>query len=134
MERTTDLADLAQDFPPGGDVPKNRGAHEIKSPDIRALALLLFGLKYLYGLDDASEEALSESARRTNRDTEEDGGGKRKFVICDWIRLSRARLFLAARHCPAIREQVPIFQTLYKLVTSHYLSLAVSLWSVRRRL
>merc|ERR1719210_638739 len=56
----------------------------IVSSDVRAIALILFALKYLYGLDDESE-----NHKRSLKDQD--------FDICEWIRLSRLRAFLALK-------------------------------------
>ena len=56
----------------------------IVSSDVRAIALILFALKYLYGLDDESE-----THKRSLKDQD--------FDICEWIILSRLRAFLACR-------------------------------------
>jgi hypothetical protein len=72
------------------------------TPDTRSLSLILFLLKYLYGLDDVSEDFYSSTARKFNATLEcnvdEHTALKRKFVICDWLKLSRRRAFVAARH------------------------------------
>ncbi len=99
-------------FPSFSNIPRHSVQKEQKTLNIfsRALALLLFGLKYLYGLDGVTEKFVSASARHSNStlDREEDEDRKKgklkKFVFCDWLRLSRERLFLAVRHCHIIRE------------------------------
>ncbi len=55
----------------------------LPSMDLRALALILFGLKYLYGLDDESEYY------QRNANT---------FDVIRWLKLSRKRVFVACKY------------------------------------
>ncbi len=64
--------------------------------------MLLFGLKWLYGMDDVTENFISASARKRNRNRQP--SEKPKFDIIHWLILSKKRLFLAARHCSVIRD------------------------------
>ena len=62
---------------------REANATPLVSSDVRAVALILFALKYLYGLDDISEY------HQRNPDT---------FEIIQWIKLSRQRAFLACKY------------------------------------
>ena len=58
-------------------------------PTIRALALILMALKYLFGLDD-----VSEYCQRS----------KNSFDILQWMRLSRQRAFLSCKYSPIFHK------------------------------
>ena len=55
----------------------------LPSPTIRALALTLMALKYLFGLDDVSEYCLRNES---------------SFNILQWLKLSRQRAFWACKY------------------------------------
>merc|ERR1712079_971180 len=61
----------------------------VVASDIRAVALILFALKDLYGLDDISEY------HHRNKDC---------FDILNWIKLSRKRAFLACKHSSQLHK------------------------------
>ena len=65
-------------------VSGERNAEPISSSDLRAIALILFALKYLYGLDDETE-------------TKQMSSGSEDFNVMDWISWSKHRVFLACR-------------------------------------
>ena len=72
------------------------------SLDVRALSLILFAIKYLYGLDDQTEYYRSASSKKANRDNP---GAKRRFVFSDWLRLSRMRARLMCRHDSVLHQR-----------------------------
>ena len=61
-------------------VSGERNTEPLFSSDLRAIALILFALKYLYGLDDETETKQMSD-----------------FNVMDWISLSKHRAFLACR-------------------------------------
>ena len=66
-------------------VAGERNTEPLFSSDLRAIAIILFALKYLYGLDDETETRQMSS------------GGSEDFNVMDWISLSKHRAFLACR-------------------------------------
>nr|XP_040580570.1 TATA box-binding protein-associated factor RNA polymerase I subunit B-like isoform X1 [Lepeophtheirus salmonis]XP_040580580.1 TATA box-binding protein-associated factor RNA polymerase I subunit B-like isoform X1 [Lepeophtheirus salmonis]XP_040580588.1 TATA box-binding protein-associated factor RNA polymerase I subunit B-like isoform X1 [Lepeophtheirus salmonis]XP_040580596.1 TATA box-binding protein-associated factor RNA polymerase I subunit B-like isoform X1 [Lepeophtheirus salmonis]XP_0405 len=67
----------------------------IPDVSIRACAIILVVLKYIYGLDDFTEHYISSTIRKMN---EGKSSSECKFVIDDWVRLSRSRILLMMRH------------------------------------
>jgi hypothetical protein len=95
--RKTALFKLAYTFGPYSSKKKYEES-PIVSADARSLAIILFGLKYLYGLDDVTEKFRSASP-----DT-------KKFNPLEWMRLSRHRAFLACKHsCDLHRRMTLLF-------------------------
>lgn len=111
FEFTTDFFDLKQEFLPdilwNADNAPNTGVlgSRLVTVEVRALSLILLALKYIYGMDDITEEYLSEAAKEFNQKiASKNGDGqnsafnkKLHFVIADWLKLSRRRLFLISQ-------------------------------------
>ena len=70
---------------------KEENANPVLASDIRAVALILFSLKYLYGIDDMSEYH--------NRN-------QGCFEVVKWMQLSRKRAFLACKHSSQLHKYV----------------------------
>jgi len=94
---------------------KEENANPVIASDIRAVALILFSLKDLYGLDDASEY------HKRNKDC---------FDIIEWIELSRKRAFLACKHSSQLHKY---FHELFPHVKMTSASWYAYLQSERRR-
>lgn len=96
--RKTDLLSLKYTF-------DKKNPDPVVSADLRALGLLLYALKYLYGLDDISEDLRSATAKKLN-----EVNVIKRFVFSDWICLSRKRAFLACRYSTEPRQRFnPLF-------------------------
>jgi len=78
------------------DNPSSQNNFGLLGADIRALAVILMALKYVFVLDDWSEEVHSAAASRLNRELNE--GEQPAFVFSEWFQFSRERLFQAVRH------------------------------------
>ncbi len=103
--RRTDLWQVKFSFPQTLTVA-SRSTEPVPSTDLRAMALLLFALKYLYGLDDIQERYRSDLIRKWNRDHPR---MEPKFVFEDWMALSRERAFVMAKQCPDYRNCQKLF-------------------------
>ena len=68
---------------------KEENANPVLASDIRAVALILFSLKYLYGIDDMSEY------HKRNQGC---------FEVVKWMQLSRKRAFLACKHSSQLHK------------------------------
>ena len=80
------LTEFKFNFPDKIRAFKNENTNPpIPSLDVYCMALILFGLKYLYNLDDVSEYKLN-------------GQNMPGFSLIDWIKLSKFRCFLAVKH------------------------------------
>ena len=77
------------------------------SSDLRAIAIILFALKYLYGLDDVSEFRYS--------------GREDSFDLIEWIDLSKDRAYLACRFSVDLNSNLKnMFQNQVKLTRAAY--------------
>ena len=75
---------------------------EVPSLDIYCMAIIIFVLKFDFGLDDRTEIGLSSLAMTKNEHTELPSAAnvsKKYFVFSEWLALSKRRVFLAAKFC-----------------------------------
>ena len=81
------------------------GAPELKtemfpSMDIYCMALILFVLKFDFGLDDRTEIKISSITMRENEKLITNSiTDRRYFVFSEWLELSKRRAYLAVRYC-----------------------------------
>eukprot|EP00096_Caligus_rogercresseyi_P007042 TRINITY_DN2433_c0_g1_i1.p1 TRINITY_DN2433_c0_g1~~TRINITY_DN2433_c0_g1_i1.p1 ORF type:complete len:476 (+),score=86.09 TRINITY_DN2433_c0_g1_i1:520-1947(+) len=73
-----------------------KSSWKVPLPDVslRVLAALLVTLKFIYGLDDFTEDVISWNMRNLNKRLHKH---KKRFVLEDWIRFSRFRILLLMR-------------------------------------
>ena len=83
--------------------PKTRKKIVLPSLDVYCMALIIFVLKYDFGLDDRTEIHLSSIAMRENRILRQKDGvntsTQKYFVFTDWLELSKRRAYLAVKYC-----------------------------------
>ena len=72
---------------------------DLPSLDVYCLALILFVLKYDFGLDDRTEILLSSAALLENSRCNTDLPHNRYFVFSEWLELSKRRVYLVAKYC-----------------------------------
>ena len=72
---------------------------DLPSLDVYCLALILYVLKYDFGLDDRTEVLLSSVALQENSKCNTDLPHKRYFVFSEWLELSKRRVYLVAKYC-----------------------------------
>ena len=74
--------------------------------DVYSLALILFILKYDFGLDDRTEVKLSSVAVQQNTKSQGDAiESHRYFVFSEWLELSKRRIYLAAKYCYHLQQR-----------------------------
>ena len=76
---------------------------EAPSLDIYCMAIIIFVLKFDFGLDDRTEIGLSSLAMTKNEHIEltsdANDVSRKYFVFSEWLALSKRRVFLAAKFC-----------------------------------
>ena len=80
----------------------------LPSLDVYCLALILFVLKYDFGLDDRTEVLLSSLALLENSKCNTERPHNRYFVFSDWLELSKRRVYLVAKYCYHLQKRYTI--------------------------
>ena len=80
----------------------------LPSLDVYCLALILFVLKYDFGLDDRTEVLLSSAALLENSKCDTDLPYNRYFVFSEWLELSKRRVYLVAKYCYHLQKRYTI--------------------------
>lgn len=95
--------------PPEMKLRSKRGYRKFPNYEGRAIAMVLFAVKLIFGLDDKRETELSESAQKLNgKFNELKIDRKRLFVWTDWMRFIEMRnLILAQCHYPTCSAEEP---------------------------
>lgn len=95
--------------PPVMKLPSKRGYRKFPNFEGRAIAMVLFAVKLLFGLDDKRELELSESAREMNAKFDKLNSDRtRLFVWTDWMRFVEMRnVILAQCHYPTSSVEEP---------------------------
>ena len=79
---------------------------KMPSLDVYCLAIILFVLKYDFGLDDRTEVKLSTVAQQENEKLKKDSNSKdRYFVFSEWLHLTKRRVYLVAKYCYHLQKR-----------------------------
>lgn len=95
--------------PPEMKLRSKRGYRKLPNFEGRAIALVMFAVKLLFGLDDKRELELSESAQKINAKLNEMKSSRtRLFVWTDWMKFIEMRnVILSQCHYPTCSMEQP---------------------------
>ena len=86
-------------------VADRRSSERIPAMDERALGVIIFALKYIYGLDDINDADAGGEWNQPGT-TSSAGAEDKLFNISDWIKFSRHRAFWASKRTHLFRQRL----------------------------